>query len=440
MTKKPHAEYKSFKLKNAFAMLLALVITMFALLSFVACNKEESNFVALKKGNRPSYASILSESDMDAIDGAMSDAATEEQKKAAVMALYNAANRSRQQTKISLMLQNSNAGIALGDVIMHGFNLKNGDKWYYQLAAQVSTGNVAMDKFMASFAGLLKVAYANEDGEYWYSVVKGAESECNCNFATFPYATFILTKQPELFGEEEFKEELHYLESMHEINNMKFCAEILADGAEISYNSAEKFYTVKFSVDMNADRQLLEEWFALPKEDMAVGGQTLVGYKKYEAVLEVWDNGYAKSFRSYSEREAAMALASGKPTDEFEYIWNESEIMSLLKEDHTVKVHEQLNSLDDYLEYYANPQLFKAKLGALEIAGIVIAAIIVLIVIIVVVVEVLVKKGRLPRLAKKRILSKAKHLANRQKRIDRKNAKKGKGQEADATSDNEDAK
>ena len=400
--------------KRLLSVLLILVVAFTLVAGLCACN-DDKNDLSLKKGGRPNYDSIITKENLDIINAALDENATEAQKKAAVISLLDTANYSRQNAPLSLTLQNSNAGISLGDVIMHGFTLKSGDAWYYQLATQATSSSAFFEELMGEIAGLLKIAYTTGDGNYYYTVVKGSVSECNCKVETFPYASFVVTKEPQLYDEQGFKKELHYLNSMHEINNMKFCEEIIADGATVVHDE-QGFYRVQFSVDMQADEQLLKEWFALPKEDMAVGGQNLTAYNSYEATLEIWDNGYAKSFKSYSDREAGMG--SGKPVDEFEYLWTEPEIMELLKEDESIEIHNMLNTVDDYIEYYSNPKLVAARLSALKITGIVIACVVVVIVVVIVVMEILIKKGKFPKITAKRQAKKAKRLA-------KKNAKNG---------------
>lgn len=397
----------------------AFIITVFCIAGLCACNVRKGDSITLEKGSRPDFSSIIEKQDLDIIKAALSDASTEQQKKAAVMALYDIANYSRQNTALSLMLQSSDAGISMGDVIMHGFNLKSGDKWYYQLAAQASSDSI-LGPIIENIAGLLKIAYTSGDGNYHYTVIKGAEPECDCTVTTFPYATFKVTGKPQILDGEQFKKELHYLNSMHEINNMKFCAEIIADGAKITHNQKDGFYRVEFSVDMNADAELINEWFALPKEDMAVGGQTLKSYKYYNAVLEVWDNGYVKAFESEADRDAG--LGSGAPIDKFEYIWNENEIMSLLKENEGIdrEVHHMMSSIEDYIDYFSNPEFVNAQLSSLKIAGIVIGCILIALILSLIITRIVIenklKQGKLPKLAAKREEKKRRRLERKSKR------------------------
>lgn len=417
------------KKKTAFICAVMLIVALAS--TFVACNKVEIDG-NLAKGEYPQeLGSLINSADRAIIERALEQGATADERATAVMTLWTIANNSRMNTENSLMLQESDAGIAAGTVIMHGFNLRSNGKWFYQLATQVETGNAALDAIMSMFAGYLKVGYATGDGKFYYYGKIGPQFKCDCTIQTFPYATYIIPVDENAsdddkpfahaLTEQDLKTELHYLNSMHEINNMKFSKEIIADDAKISYNAAEHFYTVEFSVDMSADAQLLQEWFALPKEDMAVGGQTLERYNSYTAVLEVWENGYAKSFESHADREAGMG--SGKPVDRFEYLWTEDEILDVLKQDERLTVADKMvmTSLEDYINYYSDPTFSKKELLGIEIFGIVVGCVLFVVIVIAVVIEVLVKCGKLPKLAKRRADRKAKKLRKKELRRAKKN-------------------
>lgn len=428
--------------KKVLSLTLAILIVVACVFGLVACNNDDgeqhSEFAQLQ-GGRPDYASLFTAEDKALIDKAVAGNVTEDEMKAAVIALYTTANNSRINTPKSLVVQeslaNSNAMESV-KILMHAFNLRDGNKWYYQLATDVDSGDGFIDDLIAEFgAGYLKVGYClgtddNADGEtdYYYFGEIGSQFNCDCSPTTFPYATFAFPEGTHPFQEsmtlEEFNDTLNVLQSIHEINNMDFCEEIIADGAKITLE--DNVYKVTFSVDMNADGDLLEKWFAMPKKDMAVGGQTLTKYNYYNAVLEVWDNGYAKYFESSADREAGMG--GGKPIDKYVYFWNEDEIVELVSSDTAIQAYnenndegEQINTVDECLSYYTNHDNFQfvpKKLKMTEIFGIAVGCIAAVIIIIVVTIEVLVKKGKLPKLAKRRADNKAKRLA-------KKNAKKG---------------
>ncbi len=409
-------------MKKHMLVLALLVLTLSTCFLFASCNRggESSGVLNLEDGSRPHYDSIFTPEDISLINEAMSEGASEQTKKRAVIALYNTANYSRKSTSLSLMVQNSDAGIPswLGSVIMHGFNLRSANEWYYQLATEVES---PLDVLLKEFAGLLKVAYTDGGGEYMYSIVTGAAGDCDCSIETFPYAEFELSKAPSKYDEESFKEELHYLDSMHEINNMQFCDEIIADGASIEYDAENRFYTVCFEVDMSADAELIEKWYSMAQKDMQVSGHSIEKYNHYKATLQVWDNGYAKYFYSDSDRTAS-GMASGTPKDEFKYFWVENEIMALLAQDASVENADELESPSDYIKHYSGLDIVNAKLSEFMIAVIVIACILGAVIATVIVIEVLVRCGKLPKLAERR---KAKKESRREKKEAKRAAKGG---------------
>ncbi len=403
-------------------LILSVVFLVSCAAVFAGCNKTNDNDLDLVGGRRPDYPSLIDGDIKSVIQAALDENADESVKKQAVIALYDIANASRKNTSLSLMLQNSVAGVALMsdvDIVMHAFNLKSGNRWYYQLATDVDTGSNFGNNLITIFAGLLKVAYTDANGDYYYSIIKGQESNCDCTLPTFPYATFDLTQKPVKHSAESFKEELHYSESIHEINNMIFCEEIIADGSKITYDAENGVYKVEFSVDMNADYSLLKDWYALAQKDMQVSGNSINYYNYYNAVLEIWDNGYAKSYSCEYDRDAGTA--SGKTKDEFTYLWTESEIMSLLREDGSIEASALMNTVEEYIEYYSNPETVAAKMSGtligLIVAGVLIGIIIVGSISAAITVNVLIKKGKLPKLAAKREAKKARREEKKRARM-----------------------
>lgn len=422
--------------KRIIASVLALTLIATCVFALAACNDKNDQDVPtsfeMPIGARPDYSALESFTANKAIiDKGVAESAkaddddTKDQAaiKAAVMALYTSANESRINTPLSLVVQESDAGIDMAKVIMHSFNLRNGDKWYYQLATSVQPASddplyKVMAAAAAAFAGYLKVAYTNGDGNYWFFAGKGAAYSCDCSVPTFPYAKFEIQEKDHPFESpltlDEFNNKLHVLSnSIHEINNMDFCADIIADNATIKLENG--LYTVDFEIDMDSDTALLEKWFAKPQEDMKEGGQKINFYNSYTATLQMWDNGYAKYFESHADRNAGTA--SGKPVDKYSYVWTEAEILQLVGQDVEIKEkdkHNRLETIDDYIGMYSNPDYVNTiQLGFFEIFGIVVGCIAAVIIVIVVTIEVLVKKGKLPKLAAKREKAKQKRLAKK---------------------------
>ncbi len=426
--------------KRIIASVLLIAVIATCCFALVACNNggDAPTSFEMPIGARPDYDSLIAPSDKEVIDKGLAESAkadddpskNQDAIKAAVMALYTVSNKSRIETPLSLVVQESDAGIDLATVLMHSFNLRNGDKWYYQLATSVTPASdnplaELLAQVAAAFAGYLKVAYTRGDGEYWFFAGKGTAYSCDCSVPTFPYAKFEIQEKDAPFEKpltlEEFNNKIHVLSnSIHEINNMDFCKEIIADNAKIKFEN--NLYTVDFSIDMSADKALIEKWYAKPQEDMREGNENIKKYNSYVATLQTWDNGYAKYFESHADRDAGKA--SGKPVDKYSYVWTEAEILKLLAQDVEIKEKDKFSkveTIDQYLEAYSDPDYVnKIVLGMFEVLGIAVACIAVVIVLVVVTVEVLVKKGKLPKLAAKRNAKKQKRLAKKEAKQEKK--------------------
>lgn len=415
--------------KKLFACALCLAIVATCLMGLVACTDDvayaaSATTFSLPTGSRPNYDSLFTEDDVALLNKAVSGEASTDEMKEAAMVLYNTANKSRIGTNLSLVVQESNAGITMADIIMHAYNLRKGDSWYYQLATSVKPASDnpianAMAAAAAAFAGYLKVAYTTGDGDYWFFAGKGIDYSCDCSLTTFPYADFAIQERDNAFSApytlEQFNDKVHVLSnSIHELCNVDFSADILSD--DIAITLTDGIYTVDFAVDCdNAG----SDWYRKAQEDMKEGGNAINSYLKYEANLEVWDNGYAKHFHTESERDAGTA--SGAPIDTYSYIWNEDEILALVSQDVKLGEDAELESVEDYLTFARTHEMVNThKLNMLEIIGIVVGCVAGVVIIIVVVIEVLVKAGKLPKLAQKRADKKEKRAL---KKAEKANAK-----------------
>lgn len=343
--------------RKLFAGMLCIVVVLACVFALIACDSEQNvnnGGLALGHGIRPNYGSLFSAEDKALIDKAVGGEASQDEVKQAIMALYNTANKSRIETPLSLVVQESNAGIDLANVVMHAYNLRSGDSWYYQLATSVEPAKddpaaKLLASIAANWAGYVKVAYTLGDGDYWFFAGKGAKYSCDCSLETFPYSVIEIQQKDKPFEEaytlDEFNSKLHVLgNSIHEICNVDFSADIIANDATIVYQDG--YYKVTFSIDCDNSGS---DWYRKAQEDMNEGNNSIESYEYYNATLEVWDNGYAKSFSSLSKRDAGMA--SGAPRDSFTYFWDEEEILALVSTDAKLTEGAQINSVGDYLAF-----------------------------------------------------------------------------------------
>jgi len=411
-------------MKKIICIFIVLTVLLTSVFLFTSCNKESipSEF-KLAEGTIPSSNPNLITSEIQTIiDAGMAEGATEAQKKDAVMALYNVANKSKIETPLSLTLQNSDAGIDAAFVTMRGFTLKNGDDFYYQMVTGVTAKDPDFEviaAIMAPFAGMLKIGYSNPDGTINFVMVKGTDSEGDTSITTFPYGTYKLTEDFDVYTVDGYKQKGHFLNSIFEINNMDYCAEIIKDGSTIELK--DNYYRVEFEIDCeNGDTTLLQKWFNMANEDMKEGGQEISNYNSYKMILEVWDNGYIKY--SYTNEDRSAGIASGKPINEFTYLFNEDEILEVLKQDQSIKAQYEdeiafesaFASIDNFMAYYTVHEVEEATMSTVIIVAIVLGSIIgagiLSIIISAIVIETGLKKGKYPKIAAKRATKKEKKL------------------------------
>ncbi len=426
---------------------LVLALMSFALVGLAACNTKYPDEFEMPTGTKPSLQNRISEQDLAVIEAGLAQGADETAKKNAVIALYNVANSSRIEDNLSLMVQSTLMGILpfggisedytfesdtppVGIVNMRGFTLRNGQNWYNEFVAEMLENELSF--IMAEMTTMVKVNYhlASDPDAYYFNIIKTSQVEADCDIVRFPYSSYKLIQQASKYDLDQYKDKANVLDAPNEIYNMKFVADIIADGATITHENG--VYKVHFAVDPKADKALLEEWYRLPQKDMKEGNQEIKAYLRYICDFEVWDNGYAKSYVADYARDAGMG--SGITLDKFNYLWNEDEIMDIISSDYRLDDYSilerqsmGLDSVDGYINYYINADIVKGKLQPLYIALIVIACVVAVAIAIVIVIEVLVRKGKLPKLA-------AKREAAKQKRLQKKEAKKAKKQ-GEATTD-----
>ncbi|MCQ2408991.1 MAG: hypothetical protein MJ068_00440 [Clostridia bacterium] len=407
-------------MKKKVLCLTMIVVLVAMALTFTACNKapEKSEFDLPEGTYQSSLSNRISSEDQAIINAGMDVNATEDEVKLAVMTLYTIANTSRTAAETSLMVQRTDMtpDFALGYVSMRGFTLKSGERWFYQFAAQGVTEEEALAALFNSFTQQIQIAYTEGDGKYYYFKEMSDKPQCDCSLEVFPYATFKITgDMNEYATEDDFQAARYYLSSQLEINNMDLCKDIIADGAEISYDAGKHLYTVKFAVDCDyPDNSLLEKWYACANKDLNDADRSIKKYDEWHATMEIWDNGYVKSFVSDESRQATN-MAGGQTMNAYEYIYGTAEIKALLDQD--ARFENGLSySIEEYIDGYIQIANNKqpASLGQMAIILIAVCCSLVgVIVIIVVTIEVLVKKGKLPKLAEKRAKRKEKRLAKK---------------------------
>ena len=366
----------------------------------------------LNEGVYPStLPSLFYDIETEEIQAGLQQSATTLQVREAVLVAYNVANRSRKQAENSLMIQHTDSGM----MIFNGFELKSGNAWYYQLPRE------------AAFDGLsnTQVAYTLDRETFYYAKLDSSSGAKCHDIDTFPYGEFILTEAPKAYDFDGYREHRFFLDDQLELCNMKLMLDLIDETSSISYDSETHVYTIVLNIDCDGgDTNLLKEWAAQAQAEANSEMEVERTYEKWDSVIEVWDNGYVKSFE-YDEYwkgtiDAGFTKAEldGPATSYFKFFYEEDEIMTLLEQD------TRYNALSDedkelmttplsFIEMYCGAEISRGNLVSWQIALIAIASVVFVVIVVVVTIEVLVRVGKLPKLAAKREAAKQKHLAKK---------------------------
>ncbi len=404
----------------------ALVFVLLLCTTLFACDKKgdvtQKHALNLEEGSYPgALPANYQGEELDAVAQGLKNSASAEDVRKAVLAMYNVANRSRKSADLSLMIQHTNAGD--GFMLFQGFELKSGNAWYYQLPTQ------SPYPILESTISYTTLAYTLDSETFYFAHLDSSSHPVCKDQNVFPYGTFIRNNNPDAYNFDEYKEHRFFLDDQLELCNMKFSLEMVDETSEIAYDADNHVYKVKLVTNCTLDDDTMREWY----EQAFKEGNTYAPfnakcttrhYYYWNAEFEVWENGYVKSL-SYSEKwDSDNSLVNSDAVSKFEFFYDEDEIMAIVKQD------ARYTSLDEekqaefvsplsFIEFYSNAPISKQiVLLDWHIILIVLGSVIIAIVAVVVGVEVAVKNGRLPKLA-------AKREAAKQKRLAKKQAKKG---------------
>lgn len=401
--------------KRVLLLIVAMFIIAVSAFSLFACNKNEksSHALNLDEGTYPSaLPSNFQGDELAKINAGLQTGASVDAVKEAVFAMYNVANRSRRTAELSLMVQHTESGSGISAMDFKGYTLRSGNAWYYQLPRE------------AAFDGLsnTQVAYTLDRETFYYAKLDSSSGAKCHDIDTFPYATFILTEAPKAYNFDEYREHRFFLDDQLELCNMKLILDLVDETSSIAYDAEKHIYTVTLNIDCDeGDYDLLKEWAAQAQAEANSEMEVERTYEKWDSVIEIWDNGYVKSFEydEYWKGNIGSFKLDGPATSHFKFFYEEDEIMTLIKQD------TRFNALSDedkelmttplsFIEMYCGTEISAGNLVSWQIALIVLGCIVFVVIVIVVTIEILVKKGKLPKLAAKREADKQKKLAKKQ--------------------------
>ncbi len=390
---------------------VAILVLMVSTFMLFACNKDAPHSMNLDEGSYPDmFASNFQGSELAAVNAGLQNGATADQVKAAVLAMYNVANRSRRTADTSLMVQDTNAGN--GFMLFKGYELKSGDAWYYQLPTQAPG-------ILNSLISYTTLAYTIDSDTFYFAHL-GPKSKPNCQgIDTFPYATFELVQEPEAYNFDGYKEVRFFLDDQLELCNMKMSLDLLfvdneaEQSSSISYDAENRVYKVKLVIDCRvegtdeekaAKKAKMREWYLQAFNE----GNTYAPfdakctertYEYWYAEFEVWDNGYVKSLTYTEKWDSDNSMVNSDAVSNFKFFYYDDEIMTIVKQDprYTALDEEtqaEFTSPLSFVEFYNNAEISKNAGGLLDWEIALIAVGCAIFAVIVIVVPIVVVKNK----------------------------------------------
>ena len=406
--------------KRVLLLIVALLVVVLSTTALFACNKDENktrHALDLEEGTYPSaLPSNFQGDELATVTAGLSSTASVADVKAAVFAAYNVANRSRLSADLSLMIQHTESGGGISAMTFNGYTLRSGNAWYYQLPRE------------AAFDGLsnTQVAYTLDRETFYYAKLDSSSGAKCHDIDVFPYGEFILIQAPKPYDFDGYREHRFFLDDQLELCNMKLILDLIDETSSISFDATEHVYIVKLNIDCDGgDPALLKEWAAQAQAEANSEMEVERKYEKWDAVINIWENGYVKSleYDEYWTGKIGSFNLDGPAKSYFKFFYEEDEIMALLKQDSrygalSEEEKELMTTPRAFIEMYCGAEIGRPNLVSWHIVLIVLGCIIFAIIVIVVTIEILVKKGKLPKLA-------AKRAAAKQRRMEKKNKRKG---------------
>ena len=295
----------------SFFLALALAVGLFFLIGTLLAEKYVPIDVTFTPA-KPLYASSFTGEETNKIEVAMAPGATEDQIKDAIASMYYRANQNKihADQAIAVLRGEGKATINIagqkpsGTMIVRGIKASYGDTFYYQKAAKVVKCSIpALQDIIQNSLNQQERAYTNFTNINLLSgTLKGKKAKIEGKeTATIP---FLQIGNPDSFTKynnfNDFKEHGYYLEDPREITNFKIVKDYIvlkdleAGQSYIEYDAEQGLYTLRFSLTLEAGEDHEDCVYYSRKYLRDSSNSSDLDFKRYDVVLEIWDNGYLR--------------------------------------------------------------------------------------------------------------------------------------------------
>ncbi|NCA66933.1 MAG: hypothetical protein EOM87_02595 [Clostridia bacterium] len=332
-------------------LIVISVILLFALTATMAVGCKQPTPVEpldIEAGSRPDFANGITASELVVINAGLASNATDAQRKAAVLCLFYAADRI-QLAADTLFKISDGSGYAKsgaeGNMTVRGFYFRSGSSFYSQTAGQITSANVGslipnatnvarnmLDQLGRTYTPDMETFYRQkaEDG-------KGANKPNVAAYDHFPYVSADYSKcKAEEFTLEQWRTKDRILNTVGELSNFAFNVNAIKD-AEISLNEEEHFYRIEFALDTGNKGTDYDDVVNFAREGLREASTSdNLDYVIYNVTLEIWDNGYIRTFSSVENWEATLKIYGLKldgvsdSSNTTSYYWDWEEIKDVI--------------------------------------------------------------------------------------------------------------
>lgn len=351
-------------MKRSFTVISVIIIMAIITVFTMGCHKDPyiPDALDVEAGSMPDSACAIIGDELALINAGLDEDATEAEVKTAVLALFNAADRVQREANLVFTISDGGGYAksgAEGYMTVRGFYFRNGNSYYSQSAGEVTDANVGpiaattiarnmLDQLSRTYTADMQTFYREkaEEGKY-------ANKPDVSAYDHFPYVTADFARcTSETFNHEEWIEEARILNNVGELSNFDFNVNAIKD-AEISHNTDEHFYQLKFSLDTSNKDDAYVDVVNFAREGLREASNSDdLDYVVYDVIMEVWDNGYIRSFSSVENWEATLNILGGihgvsDSSNVTVYYWDWEEIEEVIDD---CEDYDDMESPEDFLE------------------------------------------------------------------------------------------
>lgn len=351
-------------------LIVISVILLIAIISVatVGCKKPTPPDIKpldIDAGEMPDMACQILPAELAIIDAGLDEDATDAEKKAAVLELFNAADRIQREADL-LFTVSDGGGYAKtgaeGYMTVRGFYFRNEDAYYSQSVGQVTSANlgtIAATDYARNLLDQLSRTYTSDMQTFYRDKAEDGEHANRPNVTaseSFPYTSADFSGcASETFNLDDWKEESRILNEVGELSNFDFNTDAIKN-ALIVKNNAENLYRIEFELDTSNKNEAYDNVVDFAREGLREASKsTDLDYEVYKVVVEIWTNGYIRSFSTVENWEASLKVVSFLPTihgvsdssNLVVYFWDWDEVKDVIDD---CEDYEEIETADEFLD------------------------------------------------------------------------------------------